>query len=774
MLAVLLSHCAASSADMPLSLDGESNRLLLIMRFIGKMWEQHAQARGERVRISVLVHQVGDEPGADQSVLHVIPSSPADGDIDFLREVLRTYTDAGGPEAFSRGVSPFPGSTLSNPPSSGQGDARGSQPPLSAPGAPPITSVRTASRGINESAVKNAAIDQANADLGAQRAAAAPQHERGVQALAQGWQGPRALTYTDLLPVCPALPLLDTQSRAAVVQSPIPLQDDHVAAFLQAIGAPNLAAFKWKTIVLFTSCVRTLVNFFAPTRNLNRSKPWHEIGPNVANKYTYTVGTASYVSVSVNQAMVRSSGKHKLERAVTFAALYTESPFWRAACAIFRTCNKDLVWDDGQDLLRPKPRETAEDSDESSPGAGKGGDDLGALLADDGSSPSGSDDDEAVGERLSKRRKTGDSRERKKGGSQKQTGKKSSAAKRRSTSFGGAPGGVQHPELRRDLWVDAPGLDLANRPKTPTELQRSRCSWFWTNLPKMGAASLPLSAYQTLGGLFHDRCAKQQFSVQPRTFARLYDVPGDGDCFYHALACGLMDRVTQFPDMPRSPFWKEVGVHPGLLRWAVIAMQRTILESSPTALELLETWGYLTNIGEPFDQAAVRAQVQDAIKLSEAHHLWMGRFNGDYSLMANVLQVIIKVFRTRGCQANGSVVQVPYNADFAIADATLNVVANENGANVGRVQSGKGALTFEVSATHVPICFVNQARTASLSLPAGDQLFFISQKSLELARVSGCVVMGVVHSGSDHFMYPHVYRSLLSEFTGASLPAYAI
>lgn len=758
---------------MPLSLDGESNRLLLTMRFIGKMWEQHAQARGERTRISVLVHQVSDEPGAVESVLHVIPSSPADGDIDYLRDILRTYTDAGDADARSPGPSPFPGSTLSNAPSSGQGDALRSQHPPSAPGAQPTLGAKVASPDMNEAAVKNAAVNSAFADLAAQRAAAAPQDERGVEAFVRQWQGPRDLSYKDLLHVCPVLPVVDKQVPAAVVQSPVTLQREHELAFLQAIGAPNLEAFKWKMIVLFTSCVRTLVNFFSPTRNMNRAKPWHEVGPSVAKKYTYMIGTVSYESVSVNQAMVRSSGAHKLQRAVTFVALYTESPFWRAACLIFRTCNKGLVWDDSQDIVRPKPRETSHDSDGSSQESGKGGVDLDALLGDDVSSPSEHDDDQAGGQRRSKRRKTGDIRGHKKKGS-KQTDKKRTASKKGTSSAAAASGAAQHPELRRSLWVDAPGLDLANRPKTPVDMQRSQCSWFWINLPKMGAHSLPLSAYQTLGELFHDRLSKQQFSVQPRTFARLYDVPGDGDCFYHALACGLIDRVTQFPDMPRSPFWKEVGVHPGLLRWAVIAMQRTILDSSPTGLQLLKTWGYLTNIGEPFDLMAVRAQVQDAIGLSEAHRLWMGRFNGDYSLIANVLQVIIKVFRSRGCQSNGSVVPLPFNEDFTIADATMHVVTDGMGAQVGQVRSGKGTLTLEVSATHVPICFVDQARIASLSLPAGDQLLFINRKSLELAREAGCVVMGAVHSGSDHFMYPHVYRSLLSECTGASLPAYAI
>lgn len=763
---------------MPLTLDGESHRLLVMMRFIGKMWEEHGRVRGQPVRISVLLHRVVENSGDDGAVLHVIPSTPVDGDIDYLRQVMRTYTEAGvdlsaGNAVFPR-PSPSPGPS-SNPPSVAPGDPRGSQPAPATPGGSPQpgASPGGAPPAINDLAAKNAAIDQANAQLGAQRTANAPLDERGVAAFARQWRGPGELSYKDLHHACPALPLIDTQDPAAVSEPPATLKHEDVVAFLSAIGAPNLAAFRWRTILMFTSCVRTLVNFFCPTRNLNRSKPWHQIGPAVANKYTYAVGSVSYVTVSVNQAMAKSSGKHTLERATTLAALYVQSPFWRAACIMFRACNKNVTWgDDPQDAVKRKPRAQSDSSEDSSEGGGKGGVGLDSLLGSDGSSSSDDAGVEPANGRMRKRRKTSDNRGRKKAGLKKL--EKNSAAKKSINGKGPkAPAGQQFP-LDRAMWTEAPGLDLASRPKTADEMRRSRCTWFWINYAKMGAGALPLSSYQTLGGLYHDRCAKQNFSVQAGTFARLYDVPGDGDCFYHALACGLMDRLAQFPSMPRMPFWTEVGVHPGLLRWAVIAMQRTILENTPTALELLKTWGYLTNLGEPFDHAAVTAQLQDAIGLSEANHLWMGRYNGDYALIANALHIIIKVFRTRGCQSGGSVVPLPYDEDFTIADAEMNVTVDGSGAYVGRVRRGKGTLTFEVSATHVPISFVSQARSASASVPVGEQLSFITQKSLELARVGGCAVMGVVHSGADHFMYPHVYPALFAEFTGASLPAYAL
>lgn len=61
---------------------------------------------------------------------------------------------------------------------------------------------------------------------------------------------------------------------------------------------------------------------------------------------------------------------------------------------------------------------------------------------------------------------------------------------------------------------------------------------------KIGAYALPLKAYKTLTTAYHDRCAKKNFRTPVATFSRLYDVPGDGHCVYHALACGIMDTST--------------------------------------------------------------------------------------------------------------------------------------------------------------------------------------------------------------------------------------
>lgn len=35
-----------------------------------------------------------------------------------------------------------------------------------------------------------------------------------------------------------------------------------------------------------------------------------------------------------------------------------------------------------------------------------------------------------------------------------------------------------------------------------------------------------------------------------------------------------------------------------------------------------------------------------------------------------------------------------------------------------------------------------------------------------------CMVLGVIHDGSAHFMYPFIYPHMLTDYTGGTFPAF--
>lgn len=83
---------APKATCISFKLDGESNCLLLLMLYVGKLWEAHSTEQRESLRISVLLHrdQATDEDGP---VLRVIPVSDGSGDEAYLRDVLAEYSN---------------------------------------------------------------------------------------------------------------------------------------------------------------------------------------------------------------------------------------------------------------------------------------------------------------------------------------------------------------------------------------------------------------------------------------------------------------------------------------------------------------------------------------------------------------------------------------------------------------------------------------------------------------------------------------------------------
>lgn len=302
------------------------------------------------------------------------------------------------------------------------------------------------------------------------------------------------------------------------------------------------------------------------------------------------------------------------------------------------------------------------------------------------------------------------------------------------------------------------------------------------------------------------RLPNQDFVVVAGTMGQLCNVPGDNHCFYHALACGMLDRQAQFDDMPVSQFWKEIGAHPALLRCGMIAFQRS-MASDPRATSLRQAWAFLTLPGEDVTDAACRERLLAQIEKSEVRHSWMGECTGDYSLMSELLNIVVKVFHPPGCQLDGSPLpsaaqdkEPSMQGDVLGAEVSLDNgdVINAEGSNDGPVlflaggrcdavlrgdpsryrgivSPGLRVEGLHVRNTYVPIHYVVQALQAADHQAIDKQMRYawVLHKSRLLAKQNECAVFHV-HDGDKHFMYPHIYYHLLTDYKSDSLSAFAV
>lgn len=234
-------------------------------------------------------------------------------------------------------------------------------------------------------------------------------------------------------------------------------------------------------------------------------------------------------SLPVAAVASKEGGVTLHERALTVAALSARSSFWRMVIAAYS------LFKPGRRQPR-RVKQTAEAKKKRNQNAmGTGG--APAKKARNGSGAGGA-------------------------------GAAASGNRSRSSPSGSSAVLSEDQELR--LWNDAPGLDVEDRIVSQADLA-GRCSWFWKNRPQPGDRCLSLMSYKTMGDLYRLRGGRVTAAGSSGSFGRLVNVPFDNDCFYHVIASGLFDRLAAFPGLPKSDFWQDVGVHPGLLRWGVSA-----------------------------------------------------------------------------------------------------------------------------------------------------------------------------------------------------------
>lgn len=192
-----------------------------------------------------------------------------------------------------------------------------------------------------------------NAALAIERRAAASVNERGVMQMTSQGIHRVAVMYEDLHHACPSTQFntfcatshaagTETHQKPAV----FPLKHENVAALLASVGAPSLSSIKWAPFFLIIACMRGCVNSFSPNRTVNRCLNWRELGPRMEGRYSHAVKAKTYVTVSVKEAMVKSSGKQLTKRALTLAGLCRECTFWRAVLLALAICHPSLKWDE--------------------------------------------------------------------------------------------------------------------------------------------------------------------------------------------------------------------------------------------------------------------------------------------------------------------------------------------------------------------------------------------------------------------------------------------
>lgn len=552
--------------------------------------------------------------------------------------------------------------------------------------------------------------------------------EFGLKRFQAAWAQDRLIGYADVEHLCPRIPFLQDDDTLVGAEKPVVrLEEGAVTRFLDIVSRPSLESVTWDTVNGVTSCAR----FFIDKVSLNRA--WYSIGPEQARTvtYVYNIAGVDQFTLSVASMASKQGGVPLHRRVLTIAVLSALSPFWRMVVVT------STLFNPGRRQVR---RARQQRNPMGSPPAKK---------VRPGSAPAGNKGDNPsihLG------------------------------SDRPVSSLGPSAASPLSDAQELKLWQEAPGLDVEDREITQADLS-GRCGWFWQNRPQPGSRCLPLMSYKTLADLYQIRGKRAAAAGTSRTFGRLVNVPGDNDCFYHVIASGLMDRLAAFPDLPRSYFWQDVGVHPGLLRWGVAAYQRAMLGNGPLSY-LFPTWLALTCPGQSFDDPAdSQAVLGKAIVECEGERSWMGSSHGEYAVLADILGVVIRVFSPIGCQPDGALLPAPAQLDpalFSLEDARVDVVGEE-GRRRCVLRPGQDVVQLKPSCVHVPLHYVVEASRETLS--GGSQAHPgvpVHNRAKELAKERRCLVLGVIHDGSAHFMYPSVHLQLLTDYTGASLPAFNI
>lgn len=200
------------------------------------------------------------------------------------------------------------------------------------------------------------------------------------------------------------------------------------------------------------------------------------------------------------------------------------------------------------------------------------------------------------------------------------------------------------------------------------------------------------------------------------TFGCLMNVPGDNDCFYHVIASGLMVRLAAILNLTKSPFWDVFGVQPGLLRWGVAAYLRAMMGRGPLSYHV-STWLGLNCPGQSFALPSERlAVLERVIAECEGERSWMGRDHGEYTVLAGILRVIIRVFSSIGCQPGVAMLKGPSDlepAHVSFSDAFVDVVG-EDGHRRYVLRPGQDLVRLKPSCIHVPLHCVAQASREAL------------------------------------------------------------
>lgn len=689
------------------------------MQDIGRLWEQHARKCGSPVAVSILLDVPSQAAGQPRSTVHVFPVS-AGSDEAFLGRVLDAYSSR------VRGHAVIRDYEEPAPVDGGRMPAFVAGPSTVPPDGVPRLGTSTANP-----------LPSANDDVvNGVDAAAKVGDDFGLKRFYSAWRLDRPISYADVQRLCPRIPFVNDNDPTGAAEKPIVrLEDAVVNGFLDLVGKPTLQSVTWEIVNGVTSCAR----FFIDKVSLN--KAWYCIGPVEATKITYVYNIAGVDTFSLSVAAMASKegGVSLHERALTIAALCALSPFWRMVVETYslikpgRPQARRARRSTASKGKRPRDKNAAEDGAAKVPRVGAGVGDVSDPAL--GTPPSPSD----AG---------------------------LTAPRPKVVSNG-------H-ELQ--LWTDAPGLDVEDRPVSEADLV-GRSGWFWRHRPQPGERCLSLLSYKTLGDLYRLRGGRLSTAPVAGTFGRLVNVPGDNDCFYHVIASGLLDRLSSFPNLPKGGFWEDVGAHPGLLRWGVAAYERAMLRNGPLSY-LFPTWLGLTCPGQSFAQPAEgQAVLEKAIKDCEGNRSWMGTYHGEYAVLADILGAVIRVFSPVGCQPDGSLLVPPAGLDpahFSIADARVDIVGSD-GARRCELRPGKGVVQLKPSCVHVPLHYMAHAtREATSSGASADAGVAVHRRAKEMAVARGCMVLGVIHDGGAHFMYPFVYPELLTDYTGAALPAFRV
>lgn len=694
---------------MSISLDAVASRHLWHMQDIGRLWELHARQSGSPVYVSILLDVPAAPPDQDRSVVHVFPAAPV-RDQSFLGRALETYASTGRRDAAPRGPQVDLATRVLPP-------AIGAPPdPLSQEGPPGTPSL------TNEASGLVAGPSQPLLGMAAARAGA-HNDEFGLRRFQAAWHLDRPITFLDVEHLCPQIPFLEDDYVPSYAEQRIVRVDASVVdAFLETINVPTLSAVTWDAMNSLVNCARQFID------QRSYQKPWYLLGPAELSEIQYVCnhGGQDQSSLSVPSMATKAGGVSGKERAFTMAVLSALSPFWRMvvlAHSLFRPGRQTrrVKKSVGTGRRRQKKLDDAgQPPTKKQRNEGQSDEDLDAALKKDGPPPSN---------------------------------------------------GPRAMDLK--TWLEAPGLDVEDRPITDANL-RGACGWFWQHRPQPGPDCLPLLSYKTLGDLARRRPEQGLLRETPGSFGRLENVPGDNDCFYHVIALGLMDRLDAFPNLRKSPFWMEVGVHPGLLRWGVAAFQKAMLGSGPLS-HLFPAWLGLTCPGQAYpDPQVAQAVLRKAILECEGERSWMGSNHGEYAVLTDILGVIVRVFSPIGCSPDGTMSQAPVRQDpslFSVAGAGLDIVG-QAGSRRSLLRPGNDVVQLKPSCVHVPLRCVVQAQLEVQSSGGYSDAPVLNMRAKEIALSSSCLVLGVVHDGSSHFMYPRVYPRLFTDHTGVTLPAF--